>query len=72
MLDGFEVTGFGAALVGSLIYSLCCMVIDVAMERTSPAALIALRRQFVAWSAPESALLQLIEQFDLCLHMLAA
>jgi putative membrane protein len=33
MLDGFNVTGFGAALVGSLIYSLCCMVIDVAMER---------------------------------------
>jgi putative membrane protein len=33
MLDGFNVTGFGAALVGSLIYSLCCIVIDVAMER---------------------------------------
>jgi putative membrane protein len=33
MLDGFNVTGFGAALVGSLIYSLCSMVIDVAMER---------------------------------------
>jgi putative membrane protein len=33
VLDGFSVTGFGAALVGSLIYSLCCMVIDVAMER---------------------------------------
>ena len=31
--EGFKVTGFGAALVGSLIYSLCCMVIDVAMER---------------------------------------
>ena len=30
---GFKVTGFGAALIGSLIYSLCGMVIDVAMER---------------------------------------
>ncbi|CAN5279105.1 phage holin family protein [soil metagenome] len=33
VLDGFHVTGFGAALIGSLIYSLCGMVIDVAMER---------------------------------------
>ena len=33
VLGGFNVTGFGAALVGSLIYSLCGMVIDVAMER---------------------------------------
>jgi len=33
VLDGFSVAGFGAALIGSLIYSLCCMVIDVAMER---------------------------------------
>jgi len=33
VFDGFKVAGFGAALVGSLIYSLCCMVIDVAMER---------------------------------------
>jgi putative membrane protein len=33
VLDGFNVTGFGAALVGSLIYSLCGVVIDVAMER---------------------------------------
>ncbi len=33
VLDGFNVTGFGAALIGSLIYSLCGMVIDVAMER---------------------------------------
>ncbi len=33
VLDGFNVAGFGAALVGSLIYSLCGMVIDVAMER---------------------------------------
>ena len=33
VLDGFHVTGFVAALIGSLIYSLCGMVIDVAMER---------------------------------------
>jgi len=32
-LDGFKVSGFGAALIGSLLYSLCGMVIDVAMER---------------------------------------
>ena len=33
VLKGLEVTGFWAALVGSLIYSLCGMGIDVAMER---------------------------------------
>ena len=33
LLDGFHVDGFIAALIGSLIYSLCGMVIDVAMER---------------------------------------
>ena len=33
VLDGFNVTGFAAALIGSLIYSLCGMVIDVAVER---------------------------------------
>ena len=33
VLDGFNVAGFGAALIGSIIYSLCGMVIDVAMER---------------------------------------
>jgi len=33
VLEGFHVTGFTAALIGSLIYSLCGMVIDVAMER---------------------------------------
>ena len=33
MLQGFRVTGFTAALIGSLIYSLCGMVIDEAMER---------------------------------------
>jgi putative membrane protein len=33
MLDGLSVTGFTAALLGSLAYSLCGLVIDVAMER---------------------------------------
>jgi putative membrane protein len=33
VLDGFNVAGFGAALVGSLIYSVCGMVIDAAIER---------------------------------------
>ena len=33
MLDGFHVAGFGAALVGSLLYSVCGIVIDAAMER---------------------------------------
>ena len=33
VLEGFDVSGFGAALIGSVIYSLCCVVIDVAMER---------------------------------------
>ena len=33
VLDGFHVEGFGAALVGSLLYSLCGMVIDTAVER---------------------------------------
>jgi putative membrane protein len=28
LLDGFHVTGFFAALVGSIIYSLLCMAID--------------------------------------------
>ncbi|HJV63356.1 MAG TPA: phage holin family protein [Albitalea sp.] len=34
--SGFSVSGFVAALIGSLIYSLCGMVIDVAMERMFP------------------------------------
>jgi putative membrane protein len=40
VLDGFNVTGFSAALIGSLLYSLCGMVIDVAVERifSSPTA----------------------------------
>ncbi|MDE2369837.1 MAG: phage holin family protein [Burkholderiales bacterium] len=33
VLNGFAVAGFGAALVGSLLYSLCSMVIDAATER---------------------------------------
>ena len=36
ILDGFAVAGFTAALIGSLIYSLCGMLIDVAMERLFP------------------------------------
>ena len=38
ILDGFAVAGFTAALIGSLIYSLCGMLIDVAMERLFPSA----------------------------------
>jgi putative membrane protein len=37
VLDGLAVTGFGAALVGSLIYSLLGMLIDVIIERLFPA-----------------------------------
>ena len=33
VLDGLHVDGFGAALIGSLLYSACGMVIDAAMER---------------------------------------
>ncbi len=33
VLDDFNVGGFSAALIGSLLYSLCGMVIDVATER---------------------------------------
>lgn len=33
LLDDFHVRSFGAALIGSLLYTLCGMVIDVAMER---------------------------------------
>jgi putative membrane protein len=33
VLAGFNVNGFVAALVGSLLYSLCGLVIDAAMER---------------------------------------
>ena len=33
VLDGFQVRGFGAALLGSLIYSVFGIVIDSAIER---------------------------------------
>ena len=33
VLQGFHVAGFGAALIGSLLYSVCGLVIDAAMER---------------------------------------
>lgn len=36
VLDGFTVAGFAAALIGSLIYSLCGMAIDVLIERIFP------------------------------------
>ena len=38
LLSGFNVSGFAAALIGSVIYSLSGMVIDVAMERMFSAA----------------------------------
>jgi putative membrane protein len=34
LLDGLHVTGFKAALIGSLLYSVCGMVIDRATEHT--------------------------------------
>jgi putative membrane protein len=33
LLDGLEVSGFGAALLGSLIYSVMGLVIDAAVEK---------------------------------------
>ena len=33
LLAGFNVTGFPAALIGSLLYSACGMVIDAVVER---------------------------------------
>src|SRR5688572_20391145 len=36
LLDGFEVRGFMAALIGSLIYSVIGMVIESALERLFP------------------------------------
>ena len=32
VLEGLHVNGFWAAMVGSLLYSLCALVIDMAME----------------------------------------
>ena len=36
VLAGFHVNGFVAALIGSLIYSLCGVVIEVALDRVFP------------------------------------
>ncbi|MFZ2308079.1 MAG: phage holin family protein [Rhodoferax sp.] len=36
ILEGFNVTGFGAALIGSLIYSVLGVVIDSALQRLFP------------------------------------
>jgi putative membrane protein len=36
VLDGFEVSGFGAALLGSLIYSTLMMVVDAALRSVLP------------------------------------
>jgi putative membrane protein len=36
LLDGFHVTGFGAALLGSLIYSALGLLIESALERLFP------------------------------------
>ncbi len=36
LLDGFNVTGFGAALIGSLIYSVLGIVIDSALQSLFP------------------------------------
>jgi putative membrane protein len=36
LLSGFHVAGFGAALLGSLIYSVLGMVIDLALESLFP------------------------------------
>ena len=36
ILDGFQVQGFGAALLGSLVYSAFGIVIDSALERLFP------------------------------------
>lgn len=33
LLDGLHVNGFGAALLASLLYSVCGMVIDTALQR---------------------------------------
>lgn len=36
ILDGFHVTGFGAALIGSVLYSAMGIVIDSALQRLFP------------------------------------
>jgi len=40
LLDGFGVAGFGAALLGSVIYSLLGMLIDSALQRLFPPQLL--------------------------------
>jgi putative membrane protein len=35
LLDGLHVNGFVAALIGSLLYTLCAMAIDVVVERVT-------------------------------------
>jgi putative membrane protein len=36
VLDGFHVDGFGAALLGSLLYTVLGMVINLALDRLFP------------------------------------
>ncbi len=36
LLEGFEVSGFGAALLGSLVYSVIGALVDLALERLFP------------------------------------
>ena len=36
LLDGFQVRGFGAALIGSLVYTLLGMLIHSVLERLFP------------------------------------
>ncbi|MFD0667821.1 phage holin family protein [Ramlibacter sp. MAHUQ-53] len=36
ILEGFEVSGFGAALLGSLVYSVVGVLVDLALERLFP------------------------------------
>jgi len=38
LLEGFQVRSFGAAVIGSLIYSVCGLIIDAALERVFKAA----------------------------------
>lgn len=38
LLEGFQVRSFGAAVIGSLIYSLCGLVIDAGLERVFKSA----------------------------------
>lgn len=40
LLDGFGVAGFGAALLGSVIYSVLGMLIDSALQRLFPPQLL--------------------------------